>query len=265
MMDKKLIFNAQDMILKKLGFLISILFLINSCISTEKKITVRVATAASVQYVLEDLIKIFESQNDIKIEMVVSSSGKLVAQIEQGAPIDLFVSADTKYPDYLKEKSLIIGEPIVYAKGKLVLWTCKKMDLTKGLNSLLNPEVQKIAIADSITAPYGKLAVQALRDANIYPNIASKIVWGESISQVNQYVHTQVVELGLTAKSVVLSGKLKGQGNFIEIPNYSLDQSMVLIPQKDEAKAKAAKAFFDFLQSDAAKRGFQQNGYDVKM
>lgn len=241
-----------------IGFFIFTIFLINSCISNNNKTTVRVATAASVQYIVEDLIKIFESQNDIKIEMVVSSSGKLVAQIEQGAPIDLFISADTKYPNYLRKKNLTVGNPVVYMDGKLVLWTCKNWDLKNGLSSILNTDILKIAVADSTTAPYGNLALQALKDAQIYDVIKHKIVWGESIAQVNQYVHTQVVDLGLTAKSALFSGQLKNQGKFIEIPYYTLEQSMALILQKGKEQAKAARLFFDFLQSDTAKTIFQQ-------
>ena len=193
---------------------------------------IRVAAAASTQFVLEELIREFEKEQTIKVEKIISSSGKLAAQIENAAPIDLFISADTKYPNYLAKKGLAEYSPVVYARGKLVLWTYKEIDLSTSLELLKSSTIEKIAMADPQTAPYGQLCLEILKEAGIYEAIKDKIVLGESISQVNQYITTQSVDIGLTAKSVVMAPQLKGKGKFQEIPNYSLEQSMLMITNR---------------------------------
>lgn len=230
------------------------------CSSGKPPVKITVAAAASTQYVLKALIQLYEEEYSTEVAAVFSSSGKLTAQIEHGAPYDLFISADTLYPTYLTQQKKTEGKPIVYAKGKLMLWTCMELDIEKGLAILLEDAVKKIAIADPKTAPYGQLSQKLLEEAGIYEAIRSKVVLGESIGQVNQYVTTKAVSIGLTAKSVVMAPNLKNKGQSWEIPQYSLPQSMVLLA-KETAIKPAAVHFYQFLQSPKAKQIFEDYGY----
>ncbi|WP_264791233.1 molybdate ABC transporter substrate-binding protein [Aureispira anguillae] len=232
------------------------------CSSTPKSNKIIVAAAASTQYVLDELIELYQKDQAVRIESIISSSGKLTAQIEQGAPVDIFISADTTYPNYLAQKGLGVEQPVVYASGKLIVWTYADLNLSGGLNILTDPSIQKITIADPKTAPYGLLSQQILNDKKIYNSIQSKLVLGESVGQVNQYITTQAVTLGLTAKSVVMAPNLKQKGHFWEIPNYALEQSMLLI--KRENPSGVALNFYQFLQSKAAKLIFEKHGYAVQ-
>lgn len=238
---------------------ILILVLFNSCTAVSKKGTIRIAAASSTQYVLEALIDAYTSEKEVKIESVISSSGKLTAQIEHGAPIDLFISADTVYPNYLFEKGVGAEQPIIYAYGQLVLWTFGAYDLSHGLAILSDSVIQKIAIADPKTAPYGRLSQAYLRENNLYESLENKLIIGESIGQVNQYINTQAVEIGLTAKSVVMAPKLKGKGQFVELENAFLAQSMLLL--KSGESSTAAVGFYVFLQSAEAQKIFEEYGY----
>ena len=240
-------------------FFIIIILIIESCTTTPKKETIRIAAAASTQYVLEALIEAYTAKKVVQIETVISSSGKLTAQIEYGAPIDIFISADTFYPNYLFEKGIGLERPLIYAYGQLVLWTFGAYDLSSGAAILVDPAIQKIALADPKTAPYGKLSQAYLKQKNLYQQLEDKIIWGESIGQVNQYIHTQAVEIGLTAKSVVMAPTLKGKGQFVALENAQLAQSMLLL--KRGKKRKAATQFYRFLQSSEAKKIFEEYGY----
>lgn len=226
---------------------------------TPKKQTIKIAAAASTQYVLDTLIKAYNAPDSIQIETIISSSGKLTAQIEQGAPYDLFISADTMYPNYLYQKGLGLATPVVYAYGQLVLWTLESYDLSQGLRVLEDEAVEKIALADPKTAPYGELSKAYLNEAGIYETLSPKLVLGESIGQVNQYIHTRTVEIGLTAKSVVMAPQLKEKGRFVTLQGAQLAQAMLLL--RKATSSKATMSFYEFLQSSKAKEIFKHYGY----
>jgi molybdate transport system substrate-binding protein len=242
---------------------IIIIIMFGSCTPVSKKKSLRIAAAASTQYVLEALIDAYTSKNiaqkEVQIESVISSSGKLTAQIEHGAPIDIFLSADTLYPNYLFQKGMSVEKPIVYAYGQLVLWTFGGYDLTKGLAILEDINIQKIALADPKTAPYGTLSQAYLKQKKLYKVLENKLILGESIGQVNQYITTQAVAIGFTAKSVVMAPKLKGKGQFLELENAILGQSMLLL--KKGSASELAVDFYAFLQSPEAQKIFEEYGY----
>ena len=125
-----------------------------------------IATAANVQFAMEEIIQAFSQDHGIPCEMIVGSSGKLTAQIVQGAPYDVFVSADMKYPQNLLGNNKTWDTPVAYAYGKLVLWTLDE-DLTPELDQLKEPEVKHIAIANPRNAPYGVAAMQVLQAQNL--------------------------------------------------------------------------------------------------
>ncbi|WP_297456134.1 molybdate ABC transporter substrate-binding protein, partial [Persephonella sp.] len=140
--------------------------------------TLTIAAAANVQYALNELSQKFkEKYPQVSINKIISSSGKLTAQIVRGAPYDLFLSADMKYPEFLYKKGFAISKPVVYARGTLVLWSIKNIPLKNGISSLLNPLIKKIAIPDPKTAPYGREAKKALEKSGIYQKVRYKLVY----------------------------------------------------------------------------------------
>ena len=225
--------------------------------------SITIATAANAQFAIKELVDTFTNQTNIECDIIVSSSGKLTAQISEGAPYDLLISADMKYPESLHKKGKTLAPPRVYAYGKLVLWSKKKNDnLT--IQSLQNQGIRHIALANPKTAPYGAAALETLQKQGIYEKVKDKLVYGESISQVNQFVYSGTAEVGFTAMSVVLSPRMKDEGIWeeIEAENHApIAQGSALINRKD-AHPEAVR-FYEFLFSPKAKKILQKYGYDT--
>ncbi len=223
----------------------------------------RVAVAANAQFVMESLRDAFQKKTGIAVESIVNSSGKLATQIQQGAPYDVFLSADMTYPQTLHQQGLTLAAPVIYAYGSLVVWTLSDLPLSADLKMLRDPAVRHIAIANPATAPYGEAALALLKHNGLADALQPKLVYGESIAQVNQYVLTGTAEMGFTAKSVVLDPSLKGRGHWIDLPagaGYApIAQGVVTL--KRTQQAKVARAFVDFLRSAEARRIFAQFGY----
>ena len=187
----------------------SVMFLVASAATPIPKITI--AVAANMQFAMRALTHAFEKQNGITCDLIISSSGKLTAQIKAGAPYDLFVSADMKYPEDLYKSGFALEEPKIYAYGKLVLWSMDQ-EVKPSLAVLKTQAIKHIACANPKTAPYGVAAVEALKHYGLYNQVKSKLVYGESIAQTKQFIISESAELSFTAKSVVLSPDLKGSG-----------------------------------------------------
>jgi molybdate transport system substrate-binding protein len=225
-----------------------------------------VAVAANVQFAVQDLEQAYEQNTGLAIKTVISSSGKLTAQIQNGAPFDVFLSADMKYPDTLYAAGFAAAKPRVYACGALVLWTMKDADLSRGIKILLEDKIRKVAVANPKTAPYGAEAIKVLRHYQMYESVMPKLVYGESIAQVNQYIFSQAAEAGITAKSVVLSPEMRGKGKWIEIDPaaYSpIAQGAVILKHGSKNHPQASQTFYDFLFSEAAKAILKGYGYLV--
>ena len=223
-----------------------------------------IAVAANIQYPFQELKVIFQTQTGVIIKEVIGSSGKLTAQIEQGAPFDIFLSADTDHPKMLYDHGLAHNEPQIYAYGTLVLWTFKDLDLSKGIEVLRDPSLQRIAIPLPKTAPYGREAVNVLRYYGLVEDINKKLVYGESIAQVNWFVTTGASDIGFTSKSSVLSDHMQGQGKWGEIEGqaYSpIAQAAVILKYAEKHNLKAAQTFFEFLFSKEARDIYQKYGY----
>lgn len=196
--------------------------------------------------------------------MIVSSSGKLTGQITAGAPYDIFVSADMKYPEEIFEKGLSFEKPKVYAYGQLVLWTTTD-SISPTLETLKQDHIQHIAVANPKTAPYGVAAMQVLDKYDLMNDLKEKLVYGESIAQTNQFITSKAAEIGFTAKSVVLSPTMKNQGNYTEIDEKAYDrirQGIVRIKRTD-AENKNTRIFYNFIFSPEAQQILKTNGYAI--
>ncbi len=231
----------------------------------QKKITV--AVAANMRYTIEQLKTIFEKETGIAITIISGASGKLTAQIEEGAPFDVFVSADMNYPEELFKKGFAINKPKCYAKGILVLWTTKTELNTSNMMQLLkSPEIKKIAIANPKTAPYGAAAEEVLKHYNIFDVVKSKLVMGESIAQTQQFIETQAAEIGFIAKSLVLAPQLKDKGRWVAIDSNAykpIKQGAVILKYGKDNNYKISKQFYDFLYSSKIQGILKQSGYIV--
>lgn len=224
-----------------------------------------VAVAANLQYPFAEIQAAFEKETGTVIKPVFGSSGKFVAQIENGAPFDAFLSADTQYPEALAQKGLTLGEPEVYAHGTLILWTQNGIDLSRGLADLAAQDVRKIAVASPETAPYGRQAINALKKTGIYEQVKDKLVYGESIAQVNQFISSKAADVGLTSKSVVFAPNLKQKGTWIDVDKASYEpiaQAAVILKHAETHAPEAAQKFFDFLFSETAQEIFKKYGYE---
>ena len=252
--------------MKKHVYYLSLIVLL-FCGFTSKAQKITVAVAANVQYVVEELIPIFKMETGIDVDIVVGSSGKLTAQIAEGAPFDVFVSADMKYPNELYHKGLATVPAKEYAQGKLVLWTnTHGIQPTSDLKILLQGSIVKVAVANPKTAPYGEAAEQAMKYYNVYNQVKDKLVYGESIGQTQQFINTKAAEIGFIAKSQVLTDEMMGKGFWIEIDKKSyapLMQGAVILKHGKATNAYAAKHFFEFLYTKEARTIFKKYGYIV--
>lgn len=221
-----------------------------------------IASAANTQFLMEELIHYFSDSSGIECDLVVSSSGKLTAQILEGAPFDIFFSADMKYPEKIFNSGFSNSKPETYAYGKLVLWTMIE-EVEPTIEVLTDDAVRHIALANPKTAPYGLAAKDVLDHYGIYENTEQKLVYGESIAQTNQFITTKAVDLGFTAKSVVLSKKMKGKGKWIEIDPDAytpIAQGMVILKNANN-QIKSAQMFHDFLKTEKGKEILNKFGY----
>ena len=226
--------------------------------------TLRIAAASDLQFVLPELAAQYEKQSGAKLAVTYGSSGNLFAQIQNGAPFDLFFSADISYPDKLLAAHLAdTGSIQVYAIGRLVLWLPpdSPLDPTGGLKILLDPRVQKIAMANPEHAPYGRAAVAVLEHAGLYDRLKSKLVLGENISQAAQFVQSGSAQAGFLALSLASSPALQS-GKRWEIPadQYPpVEQASVLLSASPH-KATAA-GFLAFLKTPGARSIFEHYGF----
>ena len=223
-----------------------------------------VATAANTQFALEEIARKFEAQSGYAVNLVISSSGKHTAQIIAGAPYDLFISADMKYPEKLSRDGLTQAPPRVYAYGKLVLWSMDTINL-ESLDILMNPSLQHIAIPNPETAPYGLAAREALEKLNIWQELEPKYVFGESVAQTNQYIISGAAAMGFTASSIVLAPANQAKGSWLRVADslYSpIAQGAVIL--KSSPKPAAAEKFYQYLFSEEAAKILVDFGYEVK-
>ncbi len=237
-------------------------------ITTFAQTKITVAVAANMQYAIQALKAEFQKTDKTEIDVVLGASGKLTQQIMQSAPFDIFISADTSFPQKLSDNNFTAEPPKVYAQGLLVVWSAKPNVQPKAdLKLLLNDDIKSIAIANSKTAPYGAAAEFILKKYNLYDKVSSKLVTGESITQTSQFIATQAADIGFTAKSIVISDEMKDKGKWVELNRNDyppIKQAAVLLKYGQQNHAGEAKKFYNFLYSKQAKEIYKKFGYIVK-
>jgi molybdate transport system substrate-binding protein len=247
----------------KSAFLVTLFALLYSvnCLAQ----TIRVACAANLQTVIKVLQADFKSRTGIVVEPIIGSSGKLVAQIINGAPFDVFLSADIDYPLQLSQEDLTEYSPVVYALGNLIVCTTRPYDIGSWKRLIEKDRLDKIAIANASIAPYGRAAEEVLKKLDLLDKAKPLLVYGESIAQVNTYITTGVAGIGFTAQSLLLDPNNTSNltWRLIDPKLYNpIQQGMVLL-KKSENK-EAAKKFYMYMTSNPAKKILRTYGYTVR-
>jgi molybdate transport system substrate-binding protein len=228
---------------------------------------IRIAAAADLKFAMGELSETFEKETRTKVNVTYGSSGNFFSQMQNGAPFDLFFSADIEYPGKLEAAGLAEpGTLYEYATGRIVIWAPAdaKADVTKqGWKSLLDASVEKIAIANPEHAPYGRAAVAALQKAGIYEKVRTKLVYGENISQAAQFVQSGNAQAGIVAISLAVSPAMRG-GKRWDIPpdmHSPLEQGAIVL--KDARNKDSARAFLDFVKSPAGRAILANYGFEL--
>lgn len=234
--------------------IVALLLFVTASVSAQE---VRVAAAADLKFAMQDLAAQFEKQTGTKVDVTYGSSGNFFSQMENGAPFDLFFSADIEYPRKLEAAGLAEpGTLYEYAIGRIAIWMPPdaKVDVThEEWKALVDPSVQKIAIANPEHAPYGRAAVAALQKAGIYEQVKAKLVYGENISQAAQFVQSGNAQAGILAMSLAVSPGMK-EGKRWEIPtdmHPAIKQGAIVL--KSAKNKEQAGAFLEFAKSEAGR------------
>ncbi|MES1160484.1 MAG: molybdate ABC transporter substrate-binding protein, partial [Bacteroidota bacterium] len=217
---------------------------------------VLIAAAADLKFAMDSLITVFSKEAPgTTIKAVYGSSGNFFEQITNGAPFDLFFSADLDYPRKLQEQNKTLAPPILYGTGQIVLWSKKTDPAAAKMNTILQASITKIAIANPAHAPYGKRAYESLQYYKLYDQIKDKLVLGENISQTAQFINSGAADIGIIALSLALSPAMQKEGGkYWLIPaetHQPLQQAYVLLTHaKDNT---GAVTFATFISSPKAK------------
>jgi molybdate transport system substrate-binding protein len=243
--------------------LVAGLLLLVSLLGQAQEITV--AAAADLNFALQDIAQRFEQQTGKHVKLSFGSSGNFFVLIQNGAPYDVFLSADMEYPRQLETAGLTEpGSLYQYAVGKIVLWAPNgsKVDVSRGLAVLTEPGVRKVAIANPRHAPYGRAAVAALKSAKVFESIANKLVFGENIAQAAQLAETGNADAGILALALVLAPSMKDKGRYSLIPDDAyppLRQGCVIL--KSARDKATARQFLDFLRRPEMEEVLRQYGF----
>lgn len=224
-----------------------------------------VAAASDLQDVLPTAIQTFERTAGLTVNVSFGSSGNFFAQIQNGAPFDVFLSADVDYPRALERAGLVEpGTLSSYATGSLVLWTRigSGVDVKRGLNVLLSDRVRHIAVANPKHAPYGRAAVTAIRTAGLYDTLQPRLVFGENVSQAAQFVQSGNAEAGLIPLSLARAPADFAVGQYVPVPSSlypPIEQAAVVV--RASRNKDAARAFVAFLTQATARAILERAGF----
>ena len=229
---------------------------------------INVAAAADLSAALAEVAAIYEKRTGVKVKLSFGASGALTQQIQNGAPFDVFFSADMGYPQQLIAGGQAEGASLYrYAVGRLVLWVPKDSPLDvehKGMDVLLDPSVKKISIANPEHAPYGRAAAAALKHYGLYEKLGDRLVMGENISQAAQFVESGNAQAGFVALAHAIAPAMQGKGKYWVVPAEAyppLDQGVVLISHSPHAQEAAA--FLEYVRTAEAAAVLQRYGFSL--
>jgi molybdate transport system substrate-binding protein len=251
---------------RRLGLPLALAAFVFSELCVAQEITV--AAAADLQFAMQDVAARFQQETGKTVKLIYGSSGNFFQQIQNGAPFDMFFSANLDYPKKLEAAGLIEpGSYYQYAKGKIVIWVPKesKLDLSSGIRALLDPSIKKIAVANPQHAPYGQAAVAAMQKEDVYEKVKDKLVLGENISQTASFVVSGSADVGIVALSLALSPNMKDKGRYAEIPGdeyQPIEQACVII--SSSMNKETARRFLAFVKTAAIADVLRSYGFEVQ-
>lgn len=247
------------MIIGKIA-LIALLLLSSASAQAE---SISVAAAADLKFALDEIITGFNSEHTgNQVQVTYGSSGKFHTQIRQGAPYDMFFSADIAFPRELAKSGLATSDVKTYGLGRIVLWSSSMNAARMTLSSLNDPMIKRIAIANPKHAPYGKRAEEALRAASLWDKLQPKLVFGENISQTAQYVQSGNAQIGIIALSLALGPELSKKGGYYLIPenlHTPLEQGFIIT--RRGAGKPLVKKFAQYIESKKARSVMARYGF----
>jgi molybdate transport system substrate-binding protein len=222
---------------------------------------INTAAAANLSDAFDELGKQFTARTGIRVVYSFGATADLAKQIENGAPFDLFASADTEHVDALNRQGLVVpGTTALYARGRLVVWTPQGSPIKLNrIEDLRRADIERIAIAKPDVAPYGRAAVEALRALDLWKDIESKVIYGQNVSQTKQYVATGNADVALLPRSLVR----QGEGQAIEVDarlHQPINQSLAVI--KSSGKQEAARLFSQYILSPEGQALLERYGYE---
>jgi molybdate transport system substrate-binding protein len=226
---------------------------------------ITVAAASDLTYAMNEIAANFQKETGCIVRLSMGSSGNFLTQIENGAPFDVFFSADIAYPKKLESEGLAArGSTYLYAVGKIVLWAGNdsRVDVDKGFAVLRDPAVKKLAIANPAHAPYGRAAEEALRHAGVYDAVKERLVLGENISQTAEFVESGNASAGILALSLVVSPQMKDKGHAWTIPEnlYTPIQQGVVVPGV-APNPQGARQFLNYIKMPATAAILERYGF----
>jgi molybdate transport system substrate-binding protein len=238
--------------------LITSALVLNSAILHAQKPEIHVAAAANLSNVLPELSAAFEKKTGVHVVPSMGATAQLTQQIENGAPFDVFLSADVEHIDQLASKQLITQNTrAIYARGELVMWA-PRTPAIRTMNDLTKPEVHSIAVAKPELAPYGAAAIEALKASKLWDKVEKKVVYAPSIAVAKQFADTGNAEAAFTALALTVNE----HGNSYPVDgklHKPIDQALGIV--KSSTQQKDARAFTDFLKSADARAIFKRFGY----
>ena len=242
------------------------LFVITSVnLAVAEEITI--AAASDLNFAFREIATEYENTTGNHVRLTLGSSGNFFAQIQNGAPFDLYFSADIAYPRNLEEAGLTVpGSLYLYAIGRIVLWTGNEshLDLFKGLEVLREQTIKKIAIANPKHAPYGRAAVAAMEYFKVYDQVKDRLILGENISQAAQFIESGACDVGIIALSLAVAPAMKSKGTYWEVPavaHLPLEQGAVIL--KSSKNQEAARQFLEFIKGPNGQEIMKRYGFIV--
>lgn len=254
--------------IKGYGLLIVFILIFGFSLPVQAGDNILIAAASNLRFAMGDICHAFQEENpSVQTKVSYGSSGNFFAQVKQGAPFDIFFSADAAYPELLEKEGLTVKETQkVYAVGEIVLWLPNesKIDSDKGLQAVTSAEIKKLAIANPRHAPYGRAAEESLRYYDLWEMVKGKLIYGENISQTAQFVHTGAADAGIIALSLAISPKMLHEGRFWAIPDKShSDIEQVYVVLKKGKGKESIRRFLDFIRGENGGKILSRYGFVI--
>ncbi len=257
--------------MRKLFIIVMLTFSILWTFGHDASAEILVAAAADLNFAIKEIVAEFEKQLPHRVKLTLGSSGNFHSQIKNGAPFDVYFSADIEYPLELEKAGLTEpGTLFIYAIGRIVVWVTARspIDVEKlQTKAFFHPSVRKVAIANPLHAPYGRAAVSALQHYGIYNKLKDKFVLGENISQTAQFVDTGAADIGIIALAIALAPSVKARGKFWEIPLEAFPRmtqgAAILKAARDKGNLAAAREFYDWIKSPSSQAILKHYGFFV--